>query len=93
MDSPKHQLPDLSDALLSAADEVKRLETEKRKVPISTPDFHRLADRIEDEARRVFRIAGEEEEVGDDATTGSATIDDMEHEPEALDGSEEDAAG
>ena len=58
-------LVDESDRLMRAVDEIKRLESEKRRLPISTPEFHRVAARIERMARQVFGIAKAQREVGE----------------------------
>lgn len=60
------ELVDESDRLLGAVDEIKRLESEKRRLPMSTPEFHRAAVRIERIARQVFGIARAQREVGED---------------------------
>lgn len=54
-----------SDRLLDAVDEIKRLESEKRRLPMSTPEFHRAASRIERMAREIFGIARAQREVGE----------------------------
>ena len=58
-------LVDESDRLMSAVDEIKRLESEKRRLPMSTPEFHRAATKIERMARQVFGIARAQREVGE----------------------------
>ena len=73
----KQRLENMSDRLMAEADAVKHLEAEKRAHPISTPEFHELADKIVDHARRVFRLADGEEETGDEIPTGRETIDDV----------------
>lgn len=80
MADPKRLLPNLSDRLISSAEAVKRLEERKRKIPVSTPEFHDLADEVERRARDVFRLADEEETVGDQVPTGPETIDDVARE-------------
>ena len=54
-----------SDRLMSAVDEIKRLESEKRRLAMSTPEFHQAASRIERMARQVFGIAKAQREVGE----------------------------
>ena len=54
-----------SDALLRAVDELRRLETAKRDVPMSTPNFHDKASQIEDLARGVFGLARRETADGE----------------------------
>lgn len=38
-----------SDEILAAIDELHGMESEKRRLPISTPGFHRLADDVAEE--------------------------------------------
>ena len=65
-DEPKRaEIQDNSDQLLAAVDEIRRLEVEKRRVRMSTPEFHRTAEQIERKARAVFGIARAQREVGD----------------------------
>jgi hypothetical protein len=59
------EIQDNSDDLLAAVDEIRRLESEKRQVPMSTPEFHEKATRIERKSRQVFGIARAQREVGD----------------------------
>lgn len=63
-DTPDDEVRDAvhedSDALLRAVDELRRLESAKRDVPMSTPAFHDKAARIEDLARSVFGLARRE---------------------------------
>ena len=54
-----------SDALLRAVDELRRLESAKRDVPMSTPAFHDKAAEIEGLARGVFGLARRETVDGD----------------------------
>jgi hypothetical protein len=66
-----------SDALLRAVDELRRLESAKRDVPMSTPEFHDQAARIENLARGVFGLASKETVDGDRlAKTQPSSIND-----------------
>jgi hypothetical protein len=80
-DDPKHQLSDRSDQILDAIEELHEMESAKREVPISTPTFHRLAEQITAKSRDVFRIARDQEAVGEEAPTGDETIQDVAREP------------
>jgi hypothetical protein len=80
MSEPKRELPPLSDRLIEAAEAVRDLERQKRSVPISTPEFHALAQQVESHARDVFRLADSEDELGDQAVTTGETIDDIARE-------------
>jgi hypothetical protein len=53
-----------SDALLEGIDEMRSMESEKRQHPISTDEFHELADAITDKSREIFAIAAEERVIG-----------------------------
>ena len=56
---------DDSDELLRTIDEIRELESQKREVPMSTPEFHEKADLIERKARVVFGLAKAQREVGE----------------------------
>ena len=64
-DATPAELVDTSDDLLKKVDEIRRLESEKRRLPMSTPEFHDMARRIERKAREVFGIARSQREVGE----------------------------
>ena len=53
-----------SDAIIGEVDRLKNLEETKREYPVSSPEFHYLADEIERRSRRVFRIAADERAAG-----------------------------
>jgi hypothetical protein len=74
---PKRELTDRSAQILGAIDDLRRMETEKRSQPISTPRFHRLAEDITRTSREVFRIAIDQEEIGDQAQRGEQSIEDI----------------
>jgi divalent metal cation (Fe/Co/Zn/Cd) transporter len=76
-ESPKRRLHDISSRLLAESDAVKHLELEKRTRNISTPEFHRLAEEIEDRARKVFRLAEAEEQVSHRIPTDDESIDEV----------------
>ena len=66
-----------SDRLL---DEVRRLraaEERKRQEPVSSPEFHRLAAEVEEQARAVWQTADEQRRLGLDADDGEESIDDI----------------
>jgi hypothetical protein len=64
-DQIKVALENDSDQLLAAVDEIRTLESRKRQVQMSSPEFHRAAEDIERKARAVFGIARAQREVGD----------------------------
>ncbi len=59
------ELVDTSDDLLEKVEEIRRLESLKRRLPMSAPEFHDVARRIERRAREVFGIARSQREVGE----------------------------
>ena len=66
-----------SEELLRALEELKQLESEKRNEDTSTPRFHELADRVEQQARTVMEIAGQQQRHGNEARPADAAIDDV----------------
>jgi len=76
-DELKAEIQDDSDKLLRAVDEIRALESEKRHLVMSTPEFHQIAARIERKAREVFGLAKAQREVGEAlrAPEGETTID------------------
>jgi hypothetical protein len=50
--------------LLRAVDELRAMEREKRRLAISSRTFQELAERVEQKAREVFRLAGQEDDDG-----------------------------
>ena len=66
-----------SDALLEQMDRLKNLETRKRQLEVSTPEFHDVADEVADTSREIFNIARDEAAAGNgiDRRQGVATED------------------
>lgn len=64
-----------SDALLEALRKLKETERQKRGTPISTDEFHALADEVAHQAGDVWRIADAEERDGDAAPSTGASIE------------------
>lgn len=77
MSQAKRALAGKSDEMLEALRELKATEARKRREPISTPMFHMLADDVFAQSRRIFRIAIDEDELGDESERGVETIDDI----------------
>lgn len=77
MSQAKRALTGKSDEMLEALRELKATEARKRREPISTPMFHMLADDVFAQSRRIFRIAIEEDELGDESERGVESIDDI----------------
>lgn len=61
----RHDLRDHSDRLIEEIEAIKALEVEKRGHEISTPEFHRLAEAIVEKSRDIFRLAAEEDLIGE----------------------------
>jgi len=68
-----------SDDLLAELNELRALEAQKRNREISSPEFHELADAIEEKSREIFRTAADERYVGNEADRHrGTTINDLE---------------
>lgn len=80
MSEQKRELADQSNRLLDALRHLKETEERKREMPISTPTFHELANDVNATSREIFRIAREQDELGDAIPTGSDSIDDVDRE-------------
>jgi hypothetical protein len=78
-DPRKEQLRDVSDQLLREMEDLKELEREKRREPISSPQFNRLARVIEIKSRDIFRLASDEHALGEQIDPGDPeTVNDVE---------------
>jgi len=77
MDDPKRALTNRSNQLLDALRHLRDTEKRKRDEPISTPEFHKLADDVDRTSRRIFSLAREQEQLGDETRTGDETINDI----------------
>jgi hypothetical protein len=80
MSDAKRQLTDRSNRLLEALRGMREVEKRKRAEPISSPKFHALADEVDKASRDVFRLARDEERLGDEIPRGSDTIDDVDRQ-------------
>lgn len=76
-DAKKRALTDTSNKLLGAVRKVRDTEQLKRQHPISTPVFHELAEEVNKASAEVFRLARDEDRLGDESPRGSETIDDV----------------
>ena len=72
----QRRLGEDSERLLDALDELRSLEQEKRREPISTPRFHELAEQVTDVASEIFRDASQEEDDGNRTERTDRTIED-----------------
>jgi hypothetical protein len=77
MTDPKRVLTNRSNQLLDALRHLRDSEKRKRDEPISTPEFHKLADDVERTSRRIFSLAREQEQLGDESPRGEETINDI----------------
>ena len=76
-DKEKTQLATKSDDLLDALDRLKDTEQRKRQEPISSDDFHRLANEVDAISHEVFAIARDQRDTGERTQPGDETIDDV----------------
>jgi hypothetical protein len=77
MDDPKRALANRSNRLLKALRHLQDTEKRKRDEPISTPEFHRLADDVDKTSRQIFSLARDQEQLGDASKRGEETINDI----------------
>jgi hypothetical protein len=82
MSEEKRELAGQSNKLLDALRRLKDVEERKREVPISTPSFHELANDVNATSREIFRIARNQDRLGDEVPTGSETIEDIDRSGE-----------
>ena len=80
MSEEKRELAGQSNKLLKALRHLKDTEERKREVPISTPTFHELANDVNATSREIFRIARDQDHLGDEIPTGSDTIEDVDRQ-------------
>jgi len=71
-----------SDSLLGKVADLRRLETEKRREPVSSARFHELAEAVTARAREIMYGAKVEELAGDRADRSSTSIDEAESDAE-----------
>jgi hypothetical protein len=83
MDPEKRTLANRSNRLLEELRHMRDVEKRKREEPISSPKFHALADEVDKSSREVFRLARDQERLGDQIPTGSDTIDDVDRRDDA----------
>ena len=76
-DDRHRRVRDDSDELLRALEDLKGMERQKRAEHISTPPFHELAEKVEDQARHVFEVAAEENVNGDRAPTTDVSTNEV----------------
>ena len=72
-----------SDALLEKLAEMRRAEDRKRQADVSTPEFHRLSDDVDQLSNQVFRLAQGEEDIGERTPTTQTSIDEVDPRADA----------
>ncbi|MFL5687023.1 MAG: hypothetical protein ACJ77D_13320 [Chloroflexota bacterium] len=85
MAQEKRALSDYSNRLLDALRRMRDTEKRKREEPISSPKFHALAHDVDKASQEVFRLARDEERLGDAAPRGPETINDVDKDARAAD--------
>ena len=76
-DAKKTELASKSDQLLDALGRLKETEERKRQEPISTDDFHRLANEVDEISHEVFYVAKTQDRLGEQIPTGNDSIEDV----------------
>ncbi len=66
-----------SDRLLAEVRRLRAAEERKRQEPVSSPEFHRLAAEVEEQARAVWQTADEQRRVAREAGHHEELIDDI----------------
>jgi hypothetical protein len=66
-----------SDRLLAEVRRLRAAEERKRQEPVSSPEFHRLAAEVEEQARAVWQTADEQRRVGREAGHREESINDI----------------
>ena len=79
----KRELADKSNRMLEKLRYLRETEKIKRKTPISTPTFHELANQVNATSREIFKIAHEQETLGEEIPTGDETIEDVDRPAKA----------
>ena len=73
----KQEIARNSDELLDDVKQLRALEEEKRREPISSPGFHVIAEEITARSREIMKTALRQEELGNSAERGEETIEDV----------------
>jgi hypothetical protein len=77
MSDPKRALTERSDQMLQALTRLRALESQKRLVDISSPEFHALADEVTEVSRRIFEIAAQQGKLGAEGAPTGESIEDI----------------
>lgn len=73
----KTELASRSDELLDTIQRLKDTERRKRQEPISSDEFHRLANEVDALSHEVFAIARDQRDLGERSHRSGETIDDV----------------
>ena len=79
-DPNKTKLASTSDELLDALRELKDTEQRKRHEPISSDEFHRLANEVDAISHEVFTLARDQRDLGERTSRTVETIEDVDDE-------------
>ena len=77
MQTEKQKLTKTSNEFLGEVRELRQLEEQKRKEPLSTDRFHELAETITDKSRSIIWTAVLQEDLGNQTETGDVSIEDV----------------
>ena len=73
----KEQLTAVSDRLLDGLFELRRIEAKKRQQPISSPEFHALAEEVTKKSRELMSTASVQEAIGNETERSAESIEDI----------------
>ena len=71
------ELASRSDEVLETIQRLKETEQRKREEPISSDEFHRLANEVDALSHEVFAIARDQRDLGDRTHRSGETIEDV----------------
>lgn len=81
MADDEEKLVATSDEILAEVRELRRLEAERRVVPVESGRFRELADAIVRKSRQIMRGAVIEDELGAEVRSGKRSIEDLAADP------------
>lgn len=76
-DDEKRALAKRSNELLESMRHLRDTEHQKRELPISTPEFHVVADEADKTSRRVFSLARDQTKLGEEIETQDESVGDV----------------
>jgi hypothetical protein len=77
LDDARQQLRGLSAVLLEEIADLRLLEFESRSLVPGSPEFMRLSREIEEKARHIFALTGEQLGLGERVAREDAKVDDV----------------